>query len=66
MKTQNEIVLRHLKTWGSLTALEAARRYNVWRLAARIYDLRLDGVKIKMIREANTLSPGSHAKYVLS
>jgi hypothetical protein len=38
--TQREQILRHLKAGRCLTALEALRRFNCLRLAARINDLR--------------------------
>lgn len=44
--TQNEIVLDHLKTKGPLTQAIAAREYNIWRLGARIYDLKREGKNI--------------------
>lgn len=46
--TQCERVLEHLKTYGSITPLEAQERYGIMRLGARIWDLRHEnGVKIK-------------------
>jgi hypothetical protein len=42
------MVLEHLKTYGSITPLEAQELYGIMRLGARIWDLRHDsGVKIK-------------------
>lgn len=46
MANQCERILRHLKDFGSITAQEAMQEYGVARLAARISDLREDGVAI--------------------
>jgi hypothetical protein len=45
--TQNEAVLRHLKTGRSLTPGAALDRFGIFRLAARIHDLRRQGIKIE-------------------
>lgn len=45
---QCERVLEHLKTYGSITPLEAQELYGIMRLGARIWDLRhKDGVRIR-------------------
>ena len=44
--THNERVLRHLKTYGSITPIEALREYGIMRLASRISDLKKDGIPI--------------------
>lgn len=44
--TQNERVLRHLKTFGKITTLEAFQDYGITRLSARIWDLRHMGLTI--------------------
>jgi hypothetical protein len=38
--TQGEIILRHLKKYGSITSWEAIMEYGITRLSARIYELR--------------------------
>ena len=45
--TQNERVLWYLRTHGELTPDEADQELGIGRLAARIYDLRQDGVSIE-------------------
>ena len=45
--TQAEKILQYMKDYGSITQLEAADEFGCMRLAARIADLREDGVKIK-------------------
>ena len=47
MATQCDMVLMHMKKYGSITHLEAEREYGIARLAARISDLRASGVAIK-------------------
>ena len=45
-ENQCATVLRHLKTYGSITHLEAIELYGIARLAARISDLKRQEVKI--------------------
>lgn len=45
--TQCERVERHMRDYGSITALEAMREYGIMRLASRISDLRKQGVVIE-------------------
>ena len=47
MANQCERILRHLRDYGSITATEAMQEYGIARLAARISDLRADGVAIQ-------------------
>lgn len=44
--TQNEKVLHHLRVNGGITSMEAFHKYGITRLAARISDLRCQGIKI--------------------
>ena len=44
--TQCDRILRHLKDYGSITPLEAMNEYGIMRLAARINDLRSQGIAI--------------------
>lgn len=66
--TQCDIILKALKTDGSITSLEAMTRYGVMRLASRINDLRKAGYNIKaeMIKGVNRYGePTKYAKYTL-
>jgi hypothetical protein len=45
--TQCEYALEYLKTYGSITPLEALRAFGCMRLGARIADLRADGYDIE-------------------
>lgn len=61
---QNLQILNHLQEGKSLTPLEALSQYGVFRLAARIHDLRDAGVEVKC--EKVELSNGkSVARYSL-
>lgn len=44
--TQNERVLKYMQDFGSITQAQAFNDLGVYRLAARISDLRRDGVAI--------------------
>lgn len=41
------LILQHMKRYGSITAKEAEEEYGCMRLAARISDLRAQGVAVK-------------------
>lgn len=45
--TQEYIVLRHLKDFGSLTTWQAIQEYGITRLSARILELRKQGHNIE-------------------
>jgi helix-turn-helix protein len=45
--SQNEIVLKHLKSGRSLTPGAALDRFGIFRLAARIHDLKQQGHRIE-------------------
>lgn len=66
---QCERVLEHLKTYGSITPLEAQELYGIMRLGARIWDLRhKDGVKIRKETKTskNRYGEATHfASYIL-
>ncbi len=42
-KSQNDAILAHLERGESISPLEALEKYQCFRLAARIHDLRLKG-----------------------
>ena len=67
MLNQCARVLRHLKDYGSITAMEAME-YSVMRLASRINDLKAQGYNIKteMVTGENRYGEKTHyAKYTL-
>lgn len=45
-KSQNALLLRHLKMGGSITGIEALNLYGCFRLPSRICDLKKMGHKI--------------------
>lgn len=47
MANQCQMVLMHMKKYGSITHLEAEKEYGIARLASRINDLRRQGYAIK-------------------
>jgi hypothetical protein len=46
IKSQNDMVLTHLKRYRSITFGDSLPRYGIARLAARIYDLKCMGHQI--------------------
>lgn len=61
--SQEQQILNHLKNRGSLTPLDALKKFNCLRLASRIKDLRYEGFKITtiMVEEHDK----RYARYVL-
>lgn len=45
--TQNEMILKYLQDYGSITPLDAIREFGCLRLSARIADLRARGYEIE-------------------
>jgi hypothetical protein len=62
-ESQCKMILAHLKKHRSIMPLQALNLYGIYRLGARIFDLRNDGHKIEtqMIHE----HPVKFAKYIL-
>ena len=56
-KSQKEMVLEHLESGKSITAMEALRLYKCFRLADVIFKLKRDGYRIdtEMVRENDTI-----------
>ncbi len=69
MKSQNAEILSHLKTGRSITASYAMKYLRVYRLAARIADLRDSGYQIRteMVKRRSKRSGRvvQYAKYTL-
>lgn len=61
--TQNEMIINHLKEYGSITQLEALRDYGCMRLASRISDLRKTGIKIIKLTETSRNRYGQKIRY---
>ena len=65
-KSQEDIILSHLQrcTRKGITMKEAGEKYDIWRLQARIYDLRKKGYAISTEMVPNKHG-GMHAVYRL-
>lgn len=63
--SQNRKILAHLRNEGSITAIEAIRRYKILRLSARIHDLKDKGIQIETkIHESDSKgAAGNYAEY---
>lgn len=61
--TQNEMIINHLREYGSITQLEALRDYGCMRLASRISDLRKTGIKIIRLTEISRNRYGQKIRY---
>lgn len=68
MEKQNKMVLDWLREYSTITAQEAVEVLDIYRLSARIYDLRAKGHKIRTTSVSRTRADGrrvSYAKYIL-
>lgn len=63
MATQTELIRRHLLKHNSITPIEALRRYGVFRLAARIWELHQSG--FSTITLIASKKGKRYAKYVM-
>lgn len=69
MLTQNEMIANHLREFGTITQMEAINEYGVYRLSARIHDLRAQGMDIETIDNVRLNRYGvkvRFARYVLN
>tara|TARA_R110002124_G_scaffold187071_2_gene354500 strand:+ start:221 stop:421 length:201 start_codon:yes stop_codon:yes gene_type:complete len=60
-KTQNNLILAHLKKYKTINPLQALELYGSFRLSARILDLRQDGHNIETTRK--TVKKKTFAEY---
>ena len=63
MQTQNDMILRHLRAFGSISPREALDLYGCMRLGARIYDLKRQGFAIRAGRETSRNRRGDKVTY---
>jgi hypothetical protein len=63
MTTQNQQIKAYLSNGKSITPLDALSKFGCFRLAARISDLRKDGLKI--VTKNVTISGKTFASYKL-
>lgn len=64
--TQSEMILAHLKSGKPITPLEALRSYGIYRLGARIWDLKQQGYSITAARVTDRQSGKHYASYRLA
>lgn len=50
-KSQNQLILNHLRERGPITSIDAFRKYKITRLSGRIFDLRKQGHDIRTLYE---------------
>ena len=63
-ESQIERILRHIDEHGSITPFDAFTEYGITRLAARIHDLRADGVNIEGEMEEKENRYGEKVRYM--
>lgn len=63
--TQNQIILKHLKQGRSISAFEAIMDYNIFRLGARIWELKKAGHRIESELKTNPATGKHYARYSL-
>lgn len=63
MQTQNDMILQHLRRFGSITPREALELYGCMRLGARIYELKRQGFDIRTGRETARNRFGEPVRY---
>lgn len=61
--TQCDLILQHLKNYGSITSLEAMQMYGIMRLASRISDLRRLGHTFTTTKENGKGLNGEKTSY---
>ena len=61
--TQNERIVDYLKKHGSITQAEAMNRLGVFRLAARVADIRRSGVNVIRETEESRNRYGEKVRY---
>ena len=61
--TQNEMIKKHLQTYGSITPGAALEEYGCFRLSARIADLKAQGMKIVTEIESKKNRFGKKVRY---
>jgi len=66
--SQTDIVLKHLEHEGPLTPKQAMNLYGIYRLGARVYDLRMRGHNIRrdMVKVRSRGGSALVARYSLS
>ena len=63
-ETQNKQIKAHLDEGKTLSPMEALKKFDCWRLASRIKDLRYTGMNISTEMVKDTLTGKRYAKYM--
>lgn len=61
--SQCDLLLQHLKEYGSITGAEAFEKLGIYRLSARIADLRAEGYVIETQYKHKKNSKGEDVHY---
>ena len=63
LSSQNAMILNFLKSGGSLTPIEALQKFQCFRLAARMNDLRNKGyvIETEILKDVNGKSYASYS-----
>lgn len=62
--SQEDMVLEHMRRYGSITSMTAFRMYDITRLSAKVFILRKRGNDIITLRETSP-SGKNYGRYVL-
>lgn len=63
--TQNQQLLKHLRTAGSISQREAILDHSIQSLTRRITDLRLQGFNIHSVQKSHPITGQKYTRYVL-
>ena len=63
--SQHALILRDLRRGKKITPMDALNSYNCFRLGARIYDMRRQGIPVKSERVTDRKTGKTYARYWL-
>lgn len=64
-QSQNDLIIKHITQYGSITPIDALKRFGCMRLASRINDLRENGFPIVTKTVVSCTTKKRFAKYEL-
>ena len=64
-ESQKAAILKYMLDSNSISQAEAAEMFGCWRLGARCYDLREDGIKVETEMVTNIKTGKRFARYYL-
>ena len=62
---QERLMLDHMEHYGSISTMEAVRKYNILRPASRVHDLKAKGYDIHTEIVYRKTRNGSHTHYAV-